>query len=171
LEWWPAWVQQMSLDALHLSYVQPTPSDLPAFAVWEWSGSQVGPSLPAGEATFDETLTFLGYESPHAAQTGSTVDVLTYWRILTHPSRPLSLMLHLVNADGIPIAVGDGLGIPVDQWQRGDMIVQHHTLEIPADTPPGAYQVRSGAYWLDDMQRLKSSGNRDILLTSIEIGN
>jgi hypothetical protein len=154
-----------------LSCVQPTPSDLPAFAVWEWSGLRVGPSLAADEATFDETLTFLGYAAPHTAQPDSMVDVLTYWRILVQPSRPLSLMLHLVNADGIPIAVGDGLGISVDQWQRGDIIVQRHTLAIPPDTPPGAYQVRSGAYWLDDMQRLTSNGSTDILLTSIEIGH
>ena len=171
LEWWPAWVQQMPLDALDLSYVQPTPSDLPAFAVWEWSGLQVGPSLTPGEATFDETLIFLGYAAPRAAKPDSTVDVLTYWRILVQPPRPLSLMLHLINSDGIPIAVGDGLGISVDQWQQGDMIVQRHTLVIPADAPSGAYQVRSGAYWLDDMQRLTSSGSTDILLTSIEIGH
>jgi hypothetical protein len=59
-------------------------------------------------------------------------------------------MLHLSKAVGHPpIAVGDGLGIPIDQWQEGDIIVQRHSLAIPMEAPAGVYQLVSGAYWVD----------------------
>jgi hypothetical protein len=62
-------------------------------------------------------------------------------------------MLHLVGADGVPIAVGDGLGLPVDQWQKGDIIVQRHLLNLPEGIPPGTYWLQTGVYWLDTLER------------------
>ncbi len=78
-------------------------------------------------------------------------------------------MLHLSGADGVPIAVGDGLGVPVDQWLQGDIIAQRHALTIPDDAPPGAYQVRSGAYWLDDLVHLATDDQAGLWLTTITI--
>ena len=77
----------------------------------------------------------------------------TWWTVAEVPTRPLSLMGHLVGADGAPIAVDDGLGVPVDQWQPGDLFVQRHRLLIPEGTPPGVYALHTGAYWLDTMER------------------
>lgn len=167
-EWLPDWVQRISLDALRLNYVQPVPGELPAFATWEWTSTPVKLSTSVPQVTLEKTLVFLGYDAPATARPGDLVDVMTYWRVLDLPTRPLSLMLHLTGEDGVPIAVGDGLGIPVDQWQSGDIIAQRHTLAIPADVLPGAYRVYSGAYWLDDMVRL--SAENDIAFTSMEIG-
>jgi hypothetical protein len=138
---------------LNLSYVQPTPGESPAFAIWEWAGASITPPVAPPQVTLDETLAFLGYAVPDATRPGTTVDVLTYWRVLAPPVRPLSLMLHLVGTDGVPIAVGDGLGVPVDQWQPGDVLVQRHRLLIPEGTPLGSYQLQTGAYWLDNMER------------------
>ncbi len=172
LERWPDWMRSLPTGALHLSYVQPTPGESPAFTIWEWEGSPMTPPAitPDGKVTLDETLTFLGYDAPRSARRGTSVDVLTYWRVVTRPARPLSLMLHLTDEVGAPVAVGDGLGVAVDQWQPGDVIVQRHTLAIPADTPPATYQIRSGVYWLDDMTRLTTtSGEIDVLFASIEV--
>jgi hypothetical protein len=167
LEWWPGWVGRLPLPALHPSYVQPTPGELPAFAIWEWTSAPIAPPVATPEVTLGETLAFLGYAVPDAAQPGDTVDVLTYWRVLARPSRPLSLMLHLTGADGVPIAVGDGLGISIDQWQPGDVIVQRHQLLAPEGTPPGSYQLQTGAYWLDTMEQLtvtKGAGDEALFL-------
>ncbi|MFN3762218.1 MAG: hypothetical protein ACK4WK_03330, partial [Anaerolineae bacterium] len=156
LEWWPGWVKRLPLDGLHLNYVQPTPGDLPPFAIWEWVGRPVRPPAApeGGPVVLEGTLAFLGYDAPATAQAGETTEVLTYWRVLARPARPLSLMLHLTGAGGeTPIAVGDGLGVPVDQWEAGDILVQRHRLTIPADALPGSYHLRSGAYWLDTMER------------------
>jgi len=171
LQWWPDWLAGLPMAPLRLSYVQPTPGELPSFAIWEWAGETIAPpaSLLQGPLNFEGTLTFLGYQAPAAARPGASVDVLTFWRV-THPiSRPLSLMLHLSGADGLPIAVGDGLGVPVDQWAAGDLILQRHRLNIPADAPPGVYRVRTGAYWLDDLSHLTADGQIYFLLTSLSI--
>jgi hypothetical protein len=97
----------------------------------------------------------LGYRQQSAtAQPGATVELLRVWyQVHQVPARPLSLMAHLLGPDGIPIAVADGLGLPVEQWQVGDVIVQSHHFTIPDDTPPGEYALYVGAYWLDTMER------------------
>jgi hypothetical protein len=63
-------------------------------------------------------------------------------------------MAHLIAQDGRAVAVGDGLGAPIENWQAGDLIVQRHVLEIPPDTAPGTYWVQVGAYTLGDLTRL-----------------
>jgi hypothetical protein len=171
LEEWPDWLSARSLASLHLSYAQPTPGELPAFAIWEWTGTTVTPpsATPTGSTVFDETLIFLGYQAPSSASSGVSVDVLTFWRVIQPAPRPLSLMLHISDESGIPIATGDGLGVPIDQWKAGDIIVQRHTVPIPIDTAPGRYQIRSGVYWLDDLSRLTTNTDDHVLLGSIEI--
>jgi len=62
-------------------------------------------------------------------------------------------MAHLIAADGHAVAVGDGLGVPLEIWQEGDIIVQRHSLIVPPDAPPGMYWLHIGAYTLADLQR------------------
>jgi hypothetical protein len=62
-------------------------------------------------------------------------------------------MMHLIGPDGAFVAGSDGLGVPVDRWRSGDIIVQRHRLPIPADAPPGEYSLFTGVYWLDTMER------------------
>ena len=79
---------------------------------------------------------------------------MTYWEIVTPPDRLISLKLHLSGDDGIPIAVGDGLGYQVEQWESGDQLVQRHSLAIDETMPPGEYTLSTGAYWLDNLAPL-----------------
>ena len=62
-------------------------------------------------------------------------------------------MLHLIGPGGAPVVVGDGLGVPVEGWQAGDVIVQRHRLALPSDAPAGDYDLYAGVYWLDTMER------------------
>ncbi len=83
-----------------------------------------------------------------------TVELLwTVWQVQERTDRPLSLMAHMVGPDGAPVAVADGLGVPVQVWQPGDIIVQRHRFTVPADVPSGEYALQIGAYWLDTMER------------------
>jgi hypothetical protein len=169
LEWWPGWVSRHVPPALDLSYVQRVPGELPAFAIWEWQGAPVTPPASTGEVVVGDTLVLLGYAAPDAVRPGDTAEVVTIWRVVAPPGRPLSLMLHLSGADGAPLAVGDGLGVPVDQWRRGDIIVQLHYLPVPEGTTPDTYQVRSGAYWLDDMTRLEVGETDFVTIAQIQV--
>ncbi|OQY19524.1 MAG: hypothetical protein B6I35_11555 [Anaerolineaceae bacterium 4572_32.2] len=92
--------------------------------------------------------------APESAAPGETLILWTYWSVSSIPDSPLSLMAHLLDRKGQPVAVGDGLGVPVESWQIGDVILQRHILEIPPDAAPGTYWVQTGAYALADLQRL-----------------
>jgi hypothetical protein len=83
-------------------------------------------------------------------------------------------MAHLLGPDGVPVAVGDGLGVPVEGWQPGDIIVQRHRLSVPEDAPPGEYRLQTGAYWLDTMERWSlrdeyGNLNDRLVLTTVEV--
>jgi hypothetical protein len=130
----------------------------------EWSPEQaqaegVGVNAPV---QMDGPLTFEGYD---LSQNGRMITLLTYWRVEEDISRPFSLMAHLVNAAGHPVAVGDGLGIGTDQLRPGDLLVQRHTLPAPEDAASGRYWLQTGAYWLDTMARFP------ILVQGIPVGD
>jgi hypothetical protein len=125
----------------------------PLYTLYRAEGGPPVPQHPL-EATLDGPLTFLGYQvTPETARAGQEVTLWTFWRVDETPARPLSLMAHLVGDDGAPLAVGDGLGVPIEQWQPGDVILQRHRLVIPEGTPAGRYALHVGVYWLDTMAR------------------
>ena len=97
-----------------------------------------------------EAFSFLGY-ALYADQTGLDFD--TYWRVEQPPEEPISLMAHLLNIEGRPIAVDDGFGIPLTSLRSGDVFVQRHRLNYPAP-PNGPYYVHGGAYWLETLEPL-----------------
>jgi 4-amino-4-deoxy-L-arabinose transferase-like glycosyltransferase len=159
----PPWVAALPLEGLSLSYLQPRNGELPAFAVWECAAC--GLATPQAPFELSETVAFLGLTAPSSARPGSTVEVATFWQVLTPSPRPLSIMLHLRNADNVAIAVGDGLGFPVEGWQPGDQFVQRHRLSIPAETGPGDYALHTAAYWLEDLSPLST----EALVVPLEI--
>jgi hypothetical protein len=174
-----------------LSFEQTIPRETPPLSVFEWERQAL--ALPPGEGalwaspaewppsqaqvdgvsvavpiTLDGPLSFLGYEVTQEEH------LVTYWRVTDQPDRPFSLMGHIVGADGIPVVVGDGLGISWDQLQPGDVLLQRHTLTASQELPEGPYWLQTGAYWLDTMERWDilaadgPAGDR-ILLTTLEI--
>jgi hypothetical protein len=160
-----------------LSYEQAYFNFVPAFALFEWRGdvplSEPGPATPivaspitwspaqaeiSGESytapvDFGKTLTFLGYQTLERPKE-NRIELWTTWRIREVPTRPLSLIGHLLQADAQPLVVSDGLGVLPEQWEVGDLIVQRHEFLLPQDLKPGTYWLQTGAYWLDTLERL-----------------
>jgi hypothetical protein len=154
-------IEQRLADT-RLSYEQRTNRESPAFVIYQQATASVDSICTAAAQELDGPLNFMGYRSTTLARPGSIVEVETCWRVTTRPERPLSLMLHLVSPDGSHL-VADGLGVPVDQWEAGDIIVQRHRIELPAGAPKGQYQLLAGAYWLDTLQRWPVTAGGDIL--------
>jgi 4-amino-4-deoxy-L-arabinose transferase-like glycosyltransferase len=94
-------------------------------------------------------LVFLGAA---AYRDGDSLDVETWWQATSEPiTRPLSIMAHLLAAQGETLQVQDGLGVSPDALQTGDILVQRHRFSRP---PQGtALWLRTGAYWLDTSKR------------------
>jgi hypothetical protein len=117
----------------------------------------------------DGPLDLLGYRvNGHDYHPGDVIELWTFWRVREIPARPLSLMAHLTGADGIPVAVGDGLGVPVEQWQIGDVIVQRSRFRV-TEAMQGDYQLRTGAYWLDTLERWPMQDEEGNLSDHVEL--
>ncbi len=126
----------------------------PFYAAYRLSSTELAPPTLSADVTLDGPLAFLGgRQTATEAHPGETVEVWTFWRVEEMPHRPLSLMAHLVGPDGTLTAVGDGLGLPPDQWSTADVFVQRHRLAVPEDATAGEHQIHIGAYWLDGMER------------------
>jgi hypothetical protein len=157
----PGWLDRSRLADLSLHYLQPRHGALPAFAVWRCSTCDLNvpqsPTALESPIVLEETVAFLGMSAPATAKPGSSVKVTTFWEVLRQSAQPLSIMLHLRRDNGEPIAVGDGLGFPTEQWQAGDRFAQSHQLVIPNESAPGEYTLHTGAYWLDGIILLSQS--------------
>jgi 4-amino-4-deoxy-L-arabinose transferase-like glycosyltransferase len=118
-------------------------------------------TLPDGEtpppaSLFGGQVKLVGYEWLAPTSTsGQTAEMLTYWRVVTTPSPPLKIFVHLIPSDGQqPVAQNDGLGSPPNTWRSGDLLIRYHPLALPAGLPPGLYQPQIGWYNPDTNERL-----------------
>jgi hypothetical protein len=192
---------QENLVPARMAYEQTLPRETPPFTIYEWpamdiervpAGASTGPfvAAPSGAALADtdalqsirapvllsDTLSFLGYELEHDRLLPSdSFHLTTYWEVLDTPLGPLSLMAHLVDELEQPLSNGDGLGVPVESWHPGDVIIQRHMLQVPGKAPPGTYWLQTGVYRLSDLARLPivsphGSGADRIILQPVEVG-
>lgn len=150
------------------------PDGSPLYNIYSIS-TEVVPQHLAEGITLDGPLAFLGYELARTeVRPGEIVELRTFWKVEAVPNRPLSLMAHLLGPDEAVIAVGDGLGLPIEEWQPGDVIVQRHRLQVPEGTAAGDYQMQTGVYWLDTMERWSAhlddgTSSDQILLNKVSI--
>ena len=148
------WMQRRLIPA-ELTYTQRDHWSHPALRIYIWDG-KIPPDLweMNTPANTNGPLNFMGYElNDSTTKSSKTIELNTFWKVKVPSGRPLSLMAHLIGPDGTGIAVDDGLGVPIEQWQMDDIIVQRHSLSLPPDASPGEYVIRTGAYWLDTMER------------------
>ena len=120
-------------------------------------------------ATFGENVELLGYElSTTTAQPGETVTLVTAWRV-RQPLPGAALFAHVIGPDAL-IAQADSLGAPGESWTAGDVLLQLHTLTLPADAAPGDYPLAVGVYTRPDGARLRLPGGGDRLtLTTLTL--
>lgn len=133
------------------------------FTLYRWSitgglqahldGLRSTSGLPA---RLGDVLSLLGYEleTVPSVDHQPTLQLRSYWRVLGQPSQPLSLMAHLMDQEGETVAIGDGLGIPIESWAPGDIIVQTHRFPVKAPSLLEETHLQVGAYWLTDLERL-----------------
>ncbi len=119
--------------------------------VWLASGGEGAVRAPL---RLEGPLSFLGYRVVEVGAEGVTVE--TWWRVVGFEGwgmRPLSIMGHLVDGGGHPVAVADGLGVPLEMWEEGDVVVQYHEFALRPEHGGGVYWLETGVYWLDTLER------------------
>jgi hypothetical protein len=66
----------------------------------------------------------------------------------------LTVFLHLLDGSGQIAAQIDRQSVLADTLQPGDVFMQLHSLDLPADLPPGTYRLTGGLYSSETGQRL-----------------
>jgi len=110
----------------------------------------------AVEADFAGVFSLEGYELLTTAPTaGDAVRLRLFWRRGDVPmpmpaptkSRPLSAFVHLVQPEtGQTVAQYDGWDVALRGLEQGDLIVQHASMDLPINLPPGQYTFHAGLY-------------------------
>ncbi|MCX7683113.1 MAG: glycosyltransferase family 39 protein [Anaerolineae bacterium] len=179
----PFIVQQLSGARLSVDVSRYTP-EYPAFVLYEQEGAPPAPALRSGVTSPADAvptpgassiptpivlagpLTFLG---ANVTWQGSELNVETWWQVTQAPGqRPLSIMGHLLTAQGEVLGIADGLGVPREMLEPGDILVQRH--RFGPVTEGTALWLRTGAYWLDSLERWSVTGvpHADAIFVALE---
>ena len=161
---------------MRLSVVLKVTPQIPAPAYTTATTDQAG-QLTA-PIDVNHALEFLGYDAPSSAKPGEVVPLTLYWRVkqdVDAQQLPVSLFVHLLNAQGEFAAGRDLLAFPTAGWRSGDVWIQQNDVPLPADLKPGQYRLEAGAYSQADGSRWRvydaqgnDAGDR-LLLSRIEV--
>ncbi len=119
---------------------------------------QAPPDIVPVNAEWPGLARLLGYRvTPSTAVPGTPLQVTLYWQALAEVDTPYKVFVHLIGPDGTLYAQSDAFPaantLPTDIWVSGEVIEDVHTLQVPADLPPGPYRLRVGFYHPDTLQR------------------
>jgi hypothetical protein len=174
------------LAQARFSFEQAYDSQLPAFCLYEVLPSDwrfqptvyadlqgISPAMLGASERLSAPVALegaLAFLNAAAYRGEDLLEVETWWLVVDAPiSRPFSIMGQLVSSDGETIGGFDKLGVSPLTLATGDVLVQRHLFSKP---PEGTeLWLRTGAYWLDKMERWPVSGvaGSDALLTPLEV--
>jgi len=101
-------------------------------------------------AAWEQGVVLRGWRLDGAARAGQALPVTLTWKSLEPVPRPWTVFVHLVDASGAIVAESNSQpragALPFPLWTPGDWIADIHTLPLPADLPPGMYELRVGLY-------------------------
>ncbi len=127
-----------------------------------------GEPAEAVDAHFGETVRLLGYAPGETSGSpGQVIPVTLFWQADSPLTVRLKVFIHLLDEAGNLVAQNDSepLGnlAPTTSWPTGERVVDRHGVLLPAELPPGSYQLVLGLYRLSDGARLDVSvGNEPV---------
>lgn len=104
-------------------------------------------------------VSLLGYNLvPTSTEPGGSFEVTFYWKTLSRMDNVYAVFNHVVASDGTRLTVADGWpregSYHTSQWMPGEVVEDRHTVQVPADAPPGEYVLRVGMYDAATLERL-----------------
>ncbi len=118
-------------------------------------------------ASFGDVVTLLGVDAPPGARAGpdalsvaagQPLRLTLIWQAHRAADRELTRFVHLLGADGRPIAQEDRApchgACAAPSWLSGEILSDEATLETPPDLPAGRYRLAVGWYDAASLVRL-----------------
>jgi len=120
----------------------------------------------------------LGYDlkpadgsTPYGPRAGVNLRVILYWQCVQSLDTSYTVFCHLVAADGTLGPQQDDLPCLgqclTTSWVPGEVLIDEHTIALPADVPPGPYTLFVGMYDAQTMQRVPVAGGGDAVPAGI----
>jgi len=125
----------------------------------QWfSGRLEGMTAPLWRNVGEE-LAMLGYNlRSDALKAGDTVELIVWWRALHNTDRDYTAFVHVVDLEGLILVQQDSLlqlgRQATSAWEVGDIAREQYELVLPADLPPGKYDIVVGVYYWETGERL-----------------
>ncbi len=176
------WRQSVSFAAIVLAGWLLTVLIPPAY----WWLPEVGPGLPPQppQAVLESHVALLSYDLQQTSvRAGQPISVTLHWAATGLVSDNLRVFVHVMGPDGKLWAQSDKfhpgvfVDLPTGRWPPGYRLDDMHQVMLPAEAPPGEYQIFAGMWngytglrvLVLDAQGAPSGTDR-ILLTSIRVG-
>ncbi|MFN8457594.1 MAG: hypothetical protein U0401_23545 [Anaerolineae bacterium] len=138
--------------------------DAPLVLFSRKQGVKIQPDLPGGDLTplaidFNRQITLTGYQLSQPLTSGQPANLTLLWQATSPIALDFTVFVQLIDAHNTIVAQGDGK--PQDSfytttfWQPGEQIIDRHTFILPADLPPGSYDLVLGLYEAETGNRLQ----------------
>lgn len=134
-----------------------------AFHVPAGTEARINPLYPL-RATWEDSIRLLGYDLQSTEYpAGGEMDLVLYWEALAPMELSYTVFTHLLGpynaATGGPLWAQDDSepgwrSYPTSLWSPGEIVLDRHTLSIPANTPAGVYDLEVGWYYWVTQERL-----------------
>ena len=119
-------------------------------------------SLAAQQAypvEFESDLALTGFRLARSAvQRGGQLQLTLFWLARAPIANSYTVFVHLLAPDGFDLLDGDGIprtgSRPTNSWQPGEIIIDTHSIALPADMPVGVYRLEIGMYERESGTRL-----------------
>ncbi len=101
--------------------------------------------------TFENGITLIGYDLPRKEiRAAESLDLTLYWRVEAPITENVQVFVHLIGiGDDQLWAQSDKLNpgdYPTSRWDPAQYVRDPHTLQIPANAPPGPYIIKVGLW-------------------------
>jgi hypothetical protein len=157
----------------------PKPGNHSRFQLYQtrWAGGREDVFLDP-PPRFGDSVALRGYRlSATSLRPGETLELTLYWEAAARPRRDFTVFNHVTALDGTlwgqkDAPPGSGLS-PTSRWRPGEAVADRHEIAVKPDTPAGTYDLYTGLYELQTLQRLPVQGDADpqrrVRLARIEV--
>lgn len=125
------------------------------------------------EASFGDRIRLRGYDLG-TLQAGQPLEITLYWESMAEVDEDYAVFVHLVEEGSGRIVTQideepQHGSYPTSMWVPGEIVVDAHTLSVPADLPAGTYRLRVGLYQQETGAYLAVNDSDSLTLPSINV--